>query len=106
MSLRKYLVDPDVTTELARVMALAYDQIRITLQAASIELPLDMIAQRIAQEAQKGFHDSETLANRVLSTLLSDHKNSSSGFADDRSGRRGAGTDPHTLGARIRKLAP
>jgi hypothetical protein len=69
MQLRKYLADPDITAEIARAMALAYDQVRAALPAMAIEPPLEEIAGRIAEEARKGTHDAATLAQLVLSSL-------------------------------------
>jgi hypothetical protein len=65
-------------------MALAYDQVRIALRAASVELPLDAIAQQIAEEARKGFHDSEDLTKQALSKLLSEHEDCAAAFADNK----------------------
>ena len=74
MPLRKHLADPDITAEVARAMALAYDQVRAALQASAIELPLDVIAERIAEEAHKGVHDADILTHIALSSLIHKEK--------------------------------
>jgi len=84
MSLRKYLADPDVTAEIARNMALAYDQVRIALRALPIELPLDVIARRIAEEAREGFDDPAELTERALSKLLSAREGRAAALADNK----------------------
>ncbi|SRR5579885_629550 len=78
MQLRKYLADPDITAEIARAMALAYDQVRAALPAMAIEPPLEEIAGRIAEEARKGTHDAVTLAQLVLSSLAHEEEASAS----------------------------
>jgi hypothetical protein len=76
--LRKYLADPDITAEIARAMALAYDKVRAAFTAMAIEPPLEEIAGRIAEEARKGTHDGATLAQLVLSSLAHEEKASGS----------------------------
>src|SRR5581483_8384128 len=78
MQLRKYLADPDITAEIARAMALAYDQVRAALPAMAIEPPLEEIAGRIAEEARKGTHDAVSLAQLVLSSLAHEEEASAS----------------------------
>lgn len=70
MSIRKYLSDPDITAEVARTMALAYDTVRATIKTKGMNIPAEIIAHRIAECAVNGTHDAHALVRIALASFL------------------------------------
>jgi hypothetical protein len=66
MPLRQFLTDPDITAEIARAMARAYEDACTTLRARGVDIAPEDIARYVAEEASKGAQDADLLTQRVL----------------------------------------
>jgi hypothetical protein len=69
MPIHKYLSDPDITAEIARAMAIAYDMVCAELAAQRSTASRAFVAQQIAHYAMLGIHDADELATRVLQVV-------------------------------------
>jgi hypothetical protein len=87
MPLRKYMADPDVTAEVARAMALAYDSVCDALREDDLDFPREFIAQKIAEGARNGLQDVGQLVGFVLNALDRKHKQDSPSLVPLRPGK-------------------